>query len=256
MFLTLAVVPVTSTEIVQDAAGASNRPLALIEDGASTIVPGAPGQLLVKFAGVATMSPAGRLSVNATPFSVKLALVLERVKVRLVVPFRGIVAAPKALAIVGGLMTVMLAEAVLPVSPPASVAVTLPLVLFCTPSVTPVTFTATVHVELRATVPPERLIEPDPATAVTEPEQVLVRPLGVATASPAGRLSVKARPLKEFKVLILVMVNVRLVVPPTGICVAPNALAIDGGNSTTICAVAAKPSTVAWTRSTPPLVAV
>ena len=39
--------------------------------------------------------------------------------VRLVVPFSGMVAAPNALAIVGGLMTVMLADDVLPL--PASV---------------------------------------------------------------------------------------------------------------------------------------
>ena len=44
---------------------------------------------------------------------------LRRVNVRLVVPFSGMVAAPNAFAIVGGLMTVMLAEDVLPL--PASV---------------------------------------------------------------------------------------------------------------------------------------
>ena len=63
--------------------------------------------------------PAGRLSVKATPLIVRFAFVLLSVKVRLVVPFRGIVAAPNAFAMVGGLMTVMLADDVLPL--PASV---------------------------------------------------------------------------------------------------------------------------------------
>ncbi len=44
---------------------------------------------------------------------------LLTVNVRLVVPFSGIVAAPNALAMVGGLMTVKLADEVLPL--PASV---------------------------------------------------------------------------------------------------------------------------------------
>lgn len=46
-------------------------------------------------------------------------MVLLRVKVRLVVPFSGIVAAPNALVMLGGLMTVILADDVLPL--PASV---------------------------------------------------------------------------------------------------------------------------------------
>ena len=44
---------------------------------------------------------------------------LLRVKVRLVVPFSGIVAAPNALVMFGGLMTVIFADDVLPL--PASV---------------------------------------------------------------------------------------------------------------------------------------
>ena len=54
-------------------------------------------------------------------------LVLLTVKVRLVVPFSGIVAAPNALAMVGGLMTVRLADDVLPL--PASVELMVTLLL-------------------------------------------------------------------------------------------------------------------------------
>ena len=67
--------------------------------------------------GVATTSPAGKLSVNATPLSAALELGFETLNVSDVVPFEGIVAAPKTFAIVGGLATVRLAVAVLPVPP-------------------------------------------------------------------------------------------------------------------------------------------
>ena len=46
---------------------------------------------------------------------------VETVNVRLVVPLSGMVAAPKALRIVGGLMTVMLAEEVESAPVPAAV---------------------------------------------------------------------------------------------------------------------------------------
>ena len=58
----------------------------------------------------------------------------------------------------------------------------------------PWTSTETVHDALAASVPAERLTLEAPPTAVAVPPQVLAR-LGVeATASPAGRLSVKAIP--------------------------------------------------------------
>jgi hypothetical protein len=100
-------------------------------------------------------------------------------------------AAPNALAMVGGPTTVMLALEVLPVPPSVDVTCTL---LFFTPAVVPCTFTETVHEALDASVPPERLTEPEPATAVAVPPQLLVSALGVATTRPAGRLSVNAIP--------------------------------------------------------------
>jgi hypothetical protein len=109
LFFTPAVVPVTFTETVQLAPGARLAPLKLIDEDPSAAV-AVPLHVVFRLPGVATTSPAGRLSVNATPFSVRLALVLESVKVRLVVPFSGMVAVPKALVMLGGLMTVRLAE--------------------------------------------------------------------------------------------------------------------------------------------------
>ena len=81
----------------------------LTDEDPSTAV-AVPLQVLVRLLGVATINPAGRLSVKATPLSVRFTFVLLSVKVRLVVPFSGMVAAPKAFVMVGGLMTVMLAE--------------------------------------------------------------------------------------------------------------------------------------------------
>src|SRR5713226_3518102 len=83
----------------------------------------APAQLVVRLLGLATISvpgaAVGNVSVNATPVSVRLALVLLSVNVRLVVPLSGIVAAPKAFRMVGGLMTVRVSVAAL-VALPAS----------------------------------------------------------------------------------------------------------------------------------------
>ena len=59
--------------------------------------------------GVATTSPAGKVSVNATPVSdTAFAAGLVMVKVKLVVLFSGIVAAPNVLLMVGGATTVQL----------------------------------------------------------------------------------------------------------------------------------------------------
>ena len=126
LFFTPAVVPCTFTETVQEPLAATVPPDKLtVEDPATAVA--VPPQVLVRAFGVATTNPAGKLSVNATVSGMVLELVI--VKLSEVVPFNGILAAPKNLRIVGGAaVTVMLAEAVPPVPP--SVEVTLPVVLF------------------------------------------------------------------------------------------------------------------------------
>src|SRR5437899_3098759 len=115
------------------------------------------------------------------------------------------VLAVNALLTVGGATTVRLAFEVLPVPPSVEVTWT---ELFGTPAVVPVTSTENVHWELLAIVPPERLIEPLPATAVIVPaphEPVMV---GVAaTTTPAGKVSVKATPLNATFVFGFVMLK-------------------------------------------------
>ena len=94
-----------------------------------------------------------------------------------------------------------------------------------------------------ARVAPERLTLPEPATAViVPPPQVPVRPFGVATTRPAGRVSVNATPVSE-------IVGVRIVdgkasarcVPFSGMLAAPNDLVIVGGVATVRFAVAVLP---------------
>jgi len=138
-------------------------------------------------------------------------------------------AAPKALLIVGGASTVTLAFAVLPVPPSVDLTCTL---LFFTPVVVPVTFAEIVQEALDPSVPPDKLSEEAPAAAVAVPPQVLLRLLGVATTKPAGRLSVNAIPFSVMFVLGFWIVKVRLVVPFSGIDAAPKAFVMLAGEAT------------------------
>src|SRR5882724_10301508 len=128
------------------------------------------------------------------------------VKVRLVEPFNGMLAAPNALMITGGATTVILAVEMVLVNPPTSVEVAVTLLLF-TPAVVPVTFREIVQDAAGARVAPDRLTVPEPATAVAVPLHVLVNPLGVVTTNPAGRLSVKATPFSVRLALVLLSVK-------------------------------------------------
>ncbi len=124
LFFTPDVVPVTFTETVQLVLNASVPAARLMELPTAVAV---PPQVLFKFGVAATTSPVGRLSVKAIPVSATLVFGLVTLNVSVVVPFNGIVAAPKALAMAGGLATVRLAVAVFPAPP--LVEVTLPVVL-------------------------------------------------------------------------------------------------------------------------------
>ena len=112
--------------------------------------------------------------------------------------------------------------------------------MFFPPTVVPVTFTAKVQEPLAAMVPPERLMLPDPATAVAVPPHVLVSPLGVATTRPEGRLSVNATPVSA-TVFGFVMVKVSVVEPFSGMVAAPNSLVIEGGAAVTVMLAEAVP---------------
>src|SRR5215471_20042802 len=111
-----------------------------------------------------------------------------------------------------GTLTVTEAVAVLPVPP--LVDVTGPVTLVSCPVVVAVTLTENVQPVWAARVAPERLTLPLPAVAVMlPPPHDPVRPLGVATTSPAGNGSVNATPVSA-RPLGLVTVKVSEVVPP------------------------------------------
>src|SRR5260221_14557443 len=97
----------------------------------------------------------------------------------------------------------------------------------------PVTVTVKVQELAAATVPPARVTMFVPAVAVATPPQVLVSPLGVATINAPGKVSVNATPVSATVFAAgLVMVRVNVVLLPTTMLAAPNALAMDGGATT------------------------
>ena len=199
-----------------------------------------PPQGLLKPLGLARTKPAGKVSVKATPFSATVGFEFWMIKVRLVEAPMGALAVAKDFVIDGALATVKFAEAVFPAPP--FVELTFPVVFVRLPGVVPVTLIVTVQVLFVAAVPPARDTLPAPATAVTVPPQVLVKPFGVATTSPAGNVSVTATPDSAAELpLGLVMVRANDVVPFNGIGVMPNALAIDGGANTLTLADAVPP---------------
>ena len=239
LFCVPAAMPVTLTENVQLVLAARVAPLRLITfvPCVAVIVP--PPQEPVRPFGVEITRPAGRVSLKPTPVRPVVVLLFWMVKVRLVEPFSGMLAAPNALMITGGEVTVMEALEVLP--GPLSVAVTWTL-LFFTPPVVPVTLTLKVQEAVLARVAPERLTLPEPATAViVPPPQDPVRPFGVETTRPAGRVSVNAMPVSEIVVFGLLMVKLSEVLPFTGMEAAPNDLVIVGGVATFRFAVAVLP---------------
>lgn len=239
LFCTPAATPVTFRLIVHEALAANEPPVRLIEPDPAAAVT-VPLQVVVSPFGVATCKPAGSVSLKAIPVSAIDAFGFEMLKVSEVEVFSRMLAAPKAFVIVGGVATVKLAVAVLPVPP--FVELTAPLVLVYWPDAVPVTFTTRVQFVLTAMVPPVREMLVEPATAVAVPPQVFERPFGVETTSPVGSVSVNATPVSATVFAAgFVMVKVSVVVPFSGIVVGLKALAIDGGATTLMEAEAVPP---------------
>jgi len=102
LLLTPKVVPVTFTEKVHDPLPGNVPPerLMLLEATTAVMVP-LPQEPLIPL-GVATTRPDGSVSEKSTPVSAIKLFGLVIVKVKLVVPLSGMVAAPNALVMVGG----------------------------------------------------------------------------------------------------------------------------------------------------------
>jgi hypothetical protein len=191
LFATAATLPVTVTETVQEPLAPTLAPVRLILFGAKVNKDPPPQATDPP---VATVRPAGKPSVNPTPVRSVPALGLVMVKLSKVVLPTGILLAPNASAIVGGASTVRVA--VLLVEPVRSLdELTAPVVLLMTPAVVAVTFTEIVQEPPPLTPPPLRATVPLPAVAVSVPPQLLVAFGELATARPAGKVSVKATPV-------------------------------------------------------------
>ena len=116
LFLTPALVPVTFTEMAQVPL-AGRVPAERLTEVAPAVAVAVPPQVFESAGVLATTRPAGNVSVNAIPVSARLVFGLVMLKVSEVVPPVGTDAAPKALVMDGGVATVRLAVAVLPVPP-------------------------------------------------------------------------------------------------------------------------------------------
>jgi len=150
----------------------------------------------------------------------------DKVKVRTLVPFSGIVAASNDFMIDGGPTTVSIAVLLTPPAP-LSLELMFPVVLLHTPVVAPVTVTKNEQLPLAASVPPLKLIRFGEVVE-TMPPQAAVGP-EVGTVIPAGRESVNAMPVSPSVELGLVMLKVRLVVPPSRMLAWPNDFMTVGG---------------------------
>ena len=176
---------------------------------------------------VLAVSPEGIASRKLTPVrAAGLPDGLLIVKTSWVEPFSPTMLLANDFEMEGGASTIRLALAVLPV--PALVEVTCTL-LFNVPAVLPCTVTETAHELLTAIDPLARLTEPAPPLAVTVPPQVLVAPGVPANTIPVGKVSVKATPVSARLALGLVMVNVKVLVPPSATEVGLKPLVIAGG---------------------------
>jgi len=132
--------------------------------------------------------------------------------------------------------------AVLLVAPvPPLVELTVPVVLLLVREVVGVTSTLTAHELLAVIPPPLRLMEVLPAAAVNVPPQLSLALGTAATCRPGGKLSVTATPLNAVELFGLVMVNVRVEVPPTEVLVGEKALLMLGGATTVTLAIAVLP---------------
>ena len=111
LFFAPAVAPVIVTLKVQLPPAAIEPPVNAITPVPAVVVNVPPPHCAVEV--VATVKTAGKVSETATPVNAVPAFGFVIVKVSVVVPANGIVAAPNALVIVGGAMTVTVSEPVL-----------------------------------------------------------------------------------------------------------------------------------------------
>jgi hypothetical protein len=227
LLLVPAAVPVTLTEKVQEALAANVSPDRLTEPDPPVAVMLPPTQVLVSPGDADTAKPPGRGSLKAIPLSDALVFGLAMVKLRVVLPFTGMLAAPNDLPMVGGPTTVRLAEAVLPPLK-QSAQMSGPAVLLYTPATAPVTFTEKVQESpYRKSAPEKFTVLATVSAVMVAPKvsvlQVLLTKLDDDMTRPVGKLSVKlTRNAPPWSAPVRVKLSV--VVPPNGMLAGLNAL--------------------------------
>lgn len=251
-----ALMPVTLTENVHDEAGSGD---AVNVPPDKLTVDGVPGGLPIVAVIAplphepvtvveANFKPPGNVSVNATPLSALTVFGLVSVKLRVLLPFNGMVLGLNALLMVGGAITVSVSDAVPPVPP--SVELTVLVVLTCVPTLIPVTLTENVHEDPAAgdavNVPPDKLtVDGVPGGLLIVAVMVPLphEPVTVVEASftPPGNESVKATPLNALAVLGLVTVKLNVLLLFSGTLLGLNALLMVGGATTIKVSLAVPP---------------
>jgi hypothetical protein len=185
---------------------------------------------------VGTVSPAGRVSVNATPVNAVVVLGFVIVKLSTLVPFSGIVVASNDFMIDGGPTTVSMAVLLVPPAP-LSFELIFPVVLFHTPVVEPVTVTLNEQVPFAASVPPENVMVLGAVVETMPPPQAAVGP-AVGTVIPAGSVSVNAIPVRPSEAFGFVILNVSVLVWPSRMLDGENDFIIVGAVATANVAIA------------------
>ena len=185
---------------------------------------------------LATANPAGSASVKLTPVrSTVLFVGLVMVKVSDAVAFSAILEGLNTFTMVGGAATVMVATAGVP--GPPSFEVTTLVVLFFIPAIPPANCTLKLHES-----PPERLTPDRPTVSLIGSRAGAVplqSPIGVADRKrPGGRLSVNPIPVSvTFGAFGFLIINVSVVIPFSGMLLAPNIFVMLGGATTVVVAV-------------------
>ncbi len=194
-----------------------------------------PLQLLVEFAGLATVIAAGRLSVKSRSVKPMVPALLSIEKVSVLVVPEAMASGAKTFTKPASDVTARVSFAV-PLLPDDEVRS--PVVLTCEPVVSLVTSTLIEQLVPLPTLPPVSEITLVPAAAVKAPPQVLVVLAGLATVITAGRLSVKARLVAASAEAELSILKVKILTSPVAIKSGAKLLAKIGAGSIVRLAVA------------------